>query len=254
MLLTVFLLGPAVTALKPGRYFAAPDTWHFLENIALSHQLRLPGVFTGNPHSDAFNNSLWSLQPEMLMYCLLAGAGLLAVRTPLYAAICAVAVLIAFVLKRNEDFPYKQVFSLGAYFVAGMLLYRARALLLNYRVFAAALVAAFAAALGGLPALALWLVLPLTALLAAHARAPAFKSRVLFGDWSYGIYLYGYPVQQTLAWLGLRDFFSSLALAFLLTLGFAMLSWHFVEARALRLKPRGLAPTAARPLERPATS
>lgn len=99
---------------------------------------------------------------------------------------------------------------------------------------------------------ALWLVLPLATLLAAHLRPPAFKSRLLFGDWSYGIYLYAYPVQQTLVHAGVRDLALSLALSSLITLGLAMLSWQLVEARALRLKPRGPGIAAPRPLAAPA--
>lgn len=248
VLLTVFVLGPAVSTLKAGQYFGAAETWRYLENIALSHQLHLPGVFAANPHPKAVNNSLWSLQPEMLMYCLLAAGGVLAIRMPVVLLAGVAAALVALLLKRHESFPYQPVVALGAYFSAGMVLYRARARLLNPRALAVASLAAAAFALAGAAPFALWLVLPLATLLAAHLRPPAFKSRLLFGDWSYGIYLYAYPVQQTLVHAGLRDFALSLALSCAITLGLAMLSWHFVEARALRLKPRGASTAAPRPL------
>lgn len=252
VLLTVFVLGPAVSTLKAGQYFGAAQTWRYLENIALSHQLHLPGVFAANPHPRAVNNSLWSLQPEMLMYCLLAAAGVLAIRMPVYLLAGVAAALVALLLKRQESFPYQPVVALGAYFSAGMVLYRARARLLNARALALASLAAAAFALAGAAPFALWLVLPLATLLAAHLRPPAFKSRLLFGDWSYGIYLYAYPVQQTLVHAGVRDLALSLALSSAITLGLAMLSWQLVEARALRLKPRGPGIAAPRPLAAPA--
>ena len=57
-------------------------------------------------------------------------------------------------------------------------------------------------------------------------------------DYSYGIYIYAFPVQQTLV-----SFWPEMALpAYLLstlviTVALAALSWHFVEKPALKLKP-----------------
>jgi peptidoglycan/LPS O-acetylase OafA/YrhL len=58
------------------------------------------------------------------------------------------------------------------------------------------------------------------------------------GDYSYGLYVYGYPVQQLLAhWnahhLGLGIF---LFLSLLTAGAFAWLSWHLIEEPALRLR------------------
>ncbi len=57
------------------------------------------------------------------------------------------------------------------------------------------------------------------------------------GDYSYGLYIYAFPIQQAL-----RQYFPDIlplelfGAAALLTLGCAMLSWHFIEQPALRLK------------------
>jgi len=55
------------------------------------------------------------------------------------------------------------------------------------------------------------------------------------GDWSYGMYLYGFPVQQTLAYLGLHQqgvvayIFWSIAV----TLPLAAASWYLLEKPTL---------------------
>lgn len=56
-------------------------------------------------------------------------------------------------------------------------------------------------------------------------------------DYSYGIYLYGWPVQQTLAASGLhQNMFLFITLSMLGAAMLAWLSWHGIEKRAMRLK------------------
>ena len=55
------------------------------------------------------------------------------------------------------------------------------------------------------------------------------------GDYSYGTYLYAFPVQQAMAHLvpGATPI-GNMLLAFPVTLLFAVLSWHLIEERALK--------------------
>jgi peptidoglycan/LPS O-acetylase OafA/YrhL len=59
-----------------------------------------------------------------------------------------------------------------------------------------------------------------------------------YGDFSYGVYIYAFPVQQLLvAWMGGRVpvlLLAAMALPIVVVL--AALSWHLVEKRALSLK------------------
>jgi peptidoglycan/LPS O-acetylase OafA/YrhL len=65
---------------------------------------------------------------------------------------------------------------------------------------------------------------------------PAFNR---IGDYSYGVYVYAFPIQQTLVErIPLIEPLPLFALALPATLAVAALSWHFVEAPALGLKSR----------------
>lgn len=60
-------------------------------------------------------------------------------------------------------------------------------------------------------------------------------------DYSYGIYIYGFLVQQVIAYLGWYKlgYFPFVAIALVLSFGLAWISWHLVEKRAMALKNWG---------------
>jgi len=79
----------------------------------------------------------------------------------------------------------------------------------------------------------------LTIWLALNQRLPVIPA-AKFGDFSYGLYIYGWPAEQLLAWIS-GGTLATLPLflgALVLSLGLSALSWHLIEKRALRLKPR----------------
>jgi peptidoglycan/LPS O-acetylase OafA/YrhL len=60
------------------------------------------------------------------------------------------------------------------------------------------------------------------------------------GDYSYGIYVFAFPVQQFLVWwLHVHTPLTLFALAFPATLAMAIVSWHLIERPALALKRSG---------------
>jgi peptidoglycan/LPS O-acetylase OafA/YrhL len=69
------------------------------------------------------------------------------------------------------------------------------------------------------------------------------------GDYSYGIYLYSFPIQQVVAHLAMPDvsFLATFALSMPLVLVFAIFSWHMVEKpfQALKTARRNAGSSAA---------
>jgi peptidoglycan/LPS O-acetylase OafA/YrhL len=60
-----------------------------------------------------------------------------------------------------------------------------------------------------------------------------------FGDLSYGLYIYGWPVEQTVVYQtgGAAPWWRVFAIALPLSALCAFLSWHLIKKRALALKP-----------------
>lgn len=213
------------------------------------------GIFPNlGPWAGDWNGSLWTIFYEGACYLMLAGFGLAGMTTRFRdAGVVVIGVLLlGHVLwslappgwlpvrvGRLYDTPGKL---LTLHFFAGAALATwsgpVRQALRHPWLPLIAALALVASWFGGFHAwLSPW-VLPLAMLwFAYHGPLPDFE-KLVHGDYSYGLYLYGYPVQQTLAHFGVHQlgFFPYLLGGFLGTLLFAVISWHLVEKHALALK------------------
>jgi peptidoglycan/LPS O-acetylase OafA/YrhL len=250
ILVLTFGLGPLVTSLPPAEYFSAYDTWDFLiANLLVNTDHNsLPGVwFTGGDIGHIVNGPLWSLPVEMVMYLLVAALGQLRLmRLPVLAVLIAVGVVC---LWFDTTTYYEFIGSVGwmlAFFVMGMALYKLR----DRGIFNGRLaLLALAGLVVTVPLGAFLLLFPvfggyLVLYLALNPALPVM-SAARFGDLSYGLYIYGWPVEQTVLYLRPGTGWPALFfIALPVTAVVAFLSWHLVEKRALAWKPRGPAQAA----------
>ncbi|MCU0754535.1 MAG: acyltransferase [Xanthomonadales bacterium] len=257
LLLSALLLGPLLTDLPLGRYLSDPGTWSYvLGNLSfLAMRYQLPGVYTDLPYAGVVNGSLWSLQIEVYAYTLLLGAGLAGLLRPgriVIAVLLGVGltVLIASQLTRlaPEISP-----ALGAFALGALAAVHARHIPLHGALpLAAGLIFALATVLDLDLSIRRGLLL-LTVSTLTLWLAYRFPQRAAArDDPSYGLYLYGFPVQQLCLSLtpGLTPMaLTALALPLAGLLGWC--SWRLVEAPALRWKR---ADSPARPALRDAPS
>jgi peptidoglycan/LPS O-acetylase OafA/YrhL len=255
---TAFVIGPLVTRWPLARYLLAPATWTYALLNSVTWPLgvvwTLPGVYAGLPAGPAVNGALWSLPWELTMYFLLAVLGVFAVGSAprlgprgLRVVLFGIAGAATVGYGLNEGFDWSRTFGvvqglrLTALFfsAAALQLVRGRVPLGGglFAVAAAALVAilrwqGFALAFYPLALgyVVLWLALVPGGVVRLYNR---------LGDYSYGFYLWQFPIQQWLvqSFPGITQpqlLFASLPAA----LGLAAASWHLVEKPALSLKER----------------
>ncbi len=197
-------------------------------------------LFPGNPLQDAFNGSLWTLRYEVLCYVGTAIAGLLGVLRSRSAALATLALVIAayYVIPQVTGRTILHLlFYVGMPFAFGVAAYAWRAvLILDGRIVLGLL--ALAAALHPTPLFFPAMIAATTyaTLWLGYLDVPALKGFNRYGDYSYGIYIYAFPIQQVLVWTGLREPHLQAPAAFVLTLICAVASWHFVEKPALDLR------------------
>jgi len=245
-------LGPALTSLPPAQYFGSYGTYDFLVANLLLHtdHNSLPGVwFTGQGIGNIVDGPFWSLPVEIAMYVMVAMLGWMrAIRLPVLAALLAIGLVCLWLdTTRYFDFIGSVGWMLG-FFVAGMALYRLGPSALRWPLSLAALIGLSITARWGLfleafPICGGYLVI----YLALNRRIPVLPAALL-GDLSYGLYIYGWPVEQTVLYF--RPGTGPIALfviAFVIAAAVAFLSWHLVEKRALRWKPRARPAAQAAP-------
>jgi peptidoglycan/LPS O-acetylase OafA/YrhL len=271
LLLSAVVLGPLVTSTPVRTYLDEPGTKAYvINNATLQSDYDLPGVFEHNSYPLAVNGSLWTLPLEVKAYAFVALIGLAGLLTrwrALMIGVVAFAVL-ACIDSVRSSIPGANHFvaslvdiqaspalvyeaKLGTYtvyadmfaaFTIGATLYALRRWVsLRWELALLVLVAWLSTiALGGsAPEIALVILGPYIVLFLAYRTRSVVRLPKRMGDYSYGAYIYAFPVQQTISSLSHpHSGWLMFLLAMPITLVLATLSWHLIERPALDIKRR----------------
>jgi peptidoglycan/LPS O-acetylase OafA/YrhL len=249
VILSAFILGAVYTTDPLREYFSSKEFFLYLMNITGIIHFYLPGVFMHNPDARYVNVQLWTVPFELKCIILLSLLMLLGVkRWRILAPVAAFMMMFAVAMQRyrlthslligvgnaGTPGPFLMVCFL---FGVSLYLYRER---IPYSL--------------GLFVVSLLICLvsnhfgsfgdnfnaPFVAYITAYLGLRSPKKILLLkgADYSYGIYLYGYPIQQTFATFGNWTHHWYLSILFCLPVAalFAATSWRYIEKPALGLK------------------
>ncbi|MEW5770259.1 MAG: acyltransferase [Pseudomonadota bacterium] len=251
LLLTVLGLGAFFTSVAWPTYLSDPQTHrYFLKCLTLigGVEFRLPGVFESNPYAHTVNGSLWTMPYELRMYAILALMWLVLravphARAQLFKIAIVAGTLLAGILLAQEHIGAagegSKLLRLAFMFFTGASYY-----ILKERISLSTPL--FSIALAGLAAsladeqmffLVYLATVPYLLFFVAYVPSGFIRGYNRLGDYSYGLYIYAFPVQQSIAALlpGI-SVPSLIAISTLATFALAVLSWHLLERHALRLK------------------
>ncbi len=248
-LLTVFILGTWLTSLPLNVYISSTDTIiSLVRNISLftGISFTLPGVFENNPMRSLVNASLWTLPYEIGMYAGLFLLWFMLSRSnknqsgqferaifSVAALSLAVHICSHFMWRDSALLRLTCMFSIGSSFY-----------LLKERMAIAGKYFAYCAIFLMLSTInkqvffiVYTFVIPYLVFCLAYLPKGFIRSYNSIGDYSYGIYIYAFPIQQSLVFLlpGI-SITKLLILSTMITSLLAMFSWHFIESRALKYK------------------
>lgn len=255
----VFVVGPLYTVEPLSAYLSDPITWKFTPAGLSLVRLRyaLPGVFENNPHFGV-NGSLWTLYYEVVCYICVALAGLFGMLAPRRFAVAITAYLFLYIYLRihlgDESMGGYTELSLPFALGVAIYVYGAR---IPLNAIALTLLFIGVVVLRRTP---LYREAIVVTVVYGTFWLGLLRSRIMLryngvGDYSYGMYIFAFPVQQALAasFRGITPW-QMIAMAWPVTLILAILSWHLVENPVLikrhafgELLSRRLNRTLARP-------
>jgi peptidoglycan/LPS O-acetylase OafA/YrhL len=253
-LLSAIVIGLLFSSLPHYQYLTHPEFFRYFLNIIGDVHFNLPGVFEHNPFPRLVNGQLWTIPFELKCYMTISVIAIIGLVRKKFAFLALVVLLNAIIFVHHSfiasnpfghrvDEAHVQGVILVLDFLYGIAFYLFRSSVIWSKwLFVPAVISILF--LSSLP-VAFWGDY-LTPLLVAYATVylgllqPQRLKIVSSGDYSYGLYLYGFPVQQALiATLGpgllhwYINFPASLAIAAVIAVG----SWHLVEKRAAGLRP-----------------
>ncbi|MDO5090209.1 MAG: acyltransferase [Cardiobacteriaceae bacterium] len=240
--LSALVLGPLLSTLATAPYFQHETTWRYFSALWMQPAYHLPGVFTTHA-TPAVNGSLWTIPLEVQCYITLILCGMVGIlrERHLLARLALLYIGWYVIWQRPELGQMQYLLEFGAYFAAGAFLFAMRDYWQQHgkRWCVGAALLAVIAWQADLRYFAVLIAVSWLTVFLGQMSTPVLRRAGRFGDFSYGIYLFAFPVQQTVIHLfyPATGFYGSMALAFVITLLCAVLSWHFVEKPALAFKP-----------------
>jgi len=270
IIIAACIIGPIFTTLTPAAYVTSAEFWKYFTNIFGIIHYQLPGVFKSNINPNIVNGSLWTVPFEIGCYVimsLLIFSGLINKRR-MFAAIAAVFCVLTYAVAVAvgrlggavadsgtqstaaaiiANFTTNKAgYYLYFYFLAGSLahLFRERIpfrltwFLTSIACFLAISVAGIFHS--GLMLTKLVILIPFLTYATLYMGMLNIPKIPLYnrGDYSYGIYLYGFPIQQSLiaAFPNSFTILSHYLWSVIFTTSFAVFSWHCIEKPILQLR------------------
>lgn len=244
--LVCFVMGPLVTKVSLTDYFLSFDVLAYVPlTTAMDPDRVLPGVFVNNPNANELVTAIWTLRYEVICYIALAVLGLIGSLgqkrnfAVIFAAIILGYAAISYLTSLRDMAGINHMLHFGLSFIVGTAFFVFREHIpLHWSIGCVLILLSVM-----LHQFVSWNVSePLMILASAYtvfwlAYIPAGRIRSYnnLGDYSYGVYIYHYPVEQIL--VQYLEGFTPLSLyIFALPIIFicACLSWVFIEKPSIK--------------------
>lgn len=248
--ISAILIGPFLSTLSFSEYFSHSEFQTYALNVLGYVHYHLPGVFLDNPGGRSVNEQLWTIPYELECYIAIAAMALIGLtKRPkaLFWTLCLATVGILAYQIYLSKFPPLSARPPGRMivlaFLFGAALYFLKSIVPMSKVLFVTAVAAcwaifqFAEAnyLAPLP------VAYVTIYLGSLNPPRGIVTKL--ADYSYGLYLYGFPVQQTLVnvFPSTAQWYYNLPLSIAAAGALSYVSWHLVEKPVMDKKSSILA-------------
>lgn len=238
---TSLIIAPFLSSFSPAQYFDTPSVYVYIkQNIVLNTNYNLPKVFEKNTYANAVNGSLWTLPYEVGCYLFLCAMFLLSIIThKKIGSIICIAIIIDTLLPQklflNWLWDNNEIIYLPASFFAGVLLALNKdKYYISFRHFIGfALLTYLLWHTKYAEILFCFSMFSLTLYVSSLQWFMKLKPKY---DFSYGIYLWGFFVQQNAEYfMPGSNIYLKMILSLIISIVFGALSWFIIEERSIRL-------------------
>ncbi len=203
LIVTVFIFGPILTNLQLHDYYLNLDHLRYIRhNLVFNLDLLLPGIFHNNLYQDTVNGSLWSLKYEVGSYITLLGLFLILANKNKYYLNIPIAIIILDTLlptrilfnwlgDNPEVYLLPASFAFGAFFAVN-----ADKIKMNFGIVLGSFLIYYIFSSTSYAQIIFTFASCNTVIyLASNEFVLKFKPKI---DISYGIYLWGFLIQQSI--------------------------------------------------------
>lgn len=257
ILLWIFPLGALFTNESFSAYLRDGSKLTYLQNLIFFPVFYLPGVFTTHPVPNAVNGSIWSLPIELSCYLFVGAIGVFGFLRQksylIYVLTFSILFLATLVITQTDYKTYTLTGShyiywgtdwlLGAkiciFFLMGSLFTQIPKNYFKLEIsFIVAIFYLNVPITNFFHDIFSWIFIPYMVLSFCFLQTPIFSKIEKYGDPSYGVYIWAFPIQQILIlFLGANiNWFLNLSIVTFLSFLAGYISWHLIEKRILKLK------------------
>ncbi len=238
----ILIIGPLNTSFTISEYFAGLTSFSTWSAVPFYNNGGAIGIFAGNPVTYV-NAPLWTIPLEFVLYISVVVLGVIGLMNKRFIMLPFILITVLTWISVYDN-PALNKIRFIIYFFAGSFLYLNRDYI-GYRWWIAVLLFVPVLLASGTQYMFLFafIAIPYFVLTVAYAGIPYLSNFGKYGEPSYGMYIYAYPIQQTILHFLpgiLIEEFIILSLGCAIPL--AYLSWHLIEKKALLLKNINLSP------------
>lgn len=248
LIVTTLIIGSFATTLSVKDFFLQNETWEYFKTLTLFWRPEpwLPGLFNHNPNFNAVNGSLWTITAEFFCYLLLTL--IIFYKKFSYYILTFILTVSLFLHWRPETrlelFQSDQVWYhiwwyAAMFFISGMFALHQPNFLKNKHMLVGVLLI-FIVSFDTEAFLQIgWLAIPILTLTLGFTNWWGVRGFIkIKNDYSYGLYLYSFFIQQILANYNIstNNVYKFFTISLIISFVFAFSSWHFIEKPMMSLK------------------
>lgn len=231
-------------------YVSSKEMWSYVPNNLSLYNLQfgISGVLNSRP----LNGSLWTIRYEFSFYILISLLFFFRYNKKFIKNLLIFLFIFLLIGKlilfeklgvSGISFSNSMSLNLGLYFISGSVLASINVENFKFK-FPLTIIGIMLLAVSfyyQIFLLSQYIILPVIVVLAGISSTKYINTLSHnFGDISYGIYIYSFPIQATLMYFFAFSCMELMSTSLLLSIIFGILSWNFIEKKSLRLKTLSL--------------